>query len=131
MAVAGAKRQTVDLLQVGDLREAFLGKCRPSFEGMQHDAFEQISEGKILEFRQGFQHLQEPLLDPDSGLYALDFDHQRFLVDKLLCYQDTLVRNKRHRPLDIRRRRSDWTYGQERGRDGDATQIGTIMQAYR
>src|ERR1700679_1725691 len=77
MAVAGAKRQTIDFFQLSDLRECFFGECRLPLKGVKYEAFEQIADGKIFEFSQGLQHFQEPLFHPDSSLYPFDFDHQR------------------------------------------------------
>src|SRR5580692_5008936 len=77
MAVAGAKRQTIDFFQFTDLRERFFGECGLPLKGVKYESFEQIADGKIFEFRQGLQHFQEPFLNPDSSLYPFYFDHPR------------------------------------------------------
>src|SRR5882762_9394989 len=43
---------------------------------MKNDALEQIAHGEIFEFCERLQHFQEPLLDPDSRLHALDLGHR-------------------------------------------------------
>src|ERR1700723_3557627 len=77
MAVAGAKRQTIDFFQFSDLCECFFGEGGLPLKGVKYESFEQIADGKIFEFRQGLQHFQEPFLDPDSSLYPFYFDHRR------------------------------------------------------
>src|ERR1700744_2280303 len=78
MAIAGAQRQTIDLFQLRYLRERLLGEGSLSLKCVQYDAFEQIADGQIFEFRQGLQHLQQPFLDTDSRLHTLDFDHRHY-----------------------------------------------------
>jgi hypothetical protein len=41
---------------------------------MQNNSFQQIAERQILQLGEGLQHLQQPFLHADAGLYALDFD---------------------------------------------------------
>ena len=41
-------------------------------EGMQHDAFEQVAKGQIVEIGERLQHLQQPLLHAYAGLHAFD-----------------------------------------------------------
>jgi hypothetical protein len=40
---------------------------------VQGNAFEQVAERQVKVFRQSFEHLEEPLFQPDAGLNAFDF----------------------------------------------------------
>jgi len=42
---------------------------------MQDDAFEQVTQREFLQFRQALKHLQQVLFDPNTCLYAFNFDH--------------------------------------------------------
>ena len=43
-----------------------------SIKGMEHDAFEEISQGHVVVISKGAQHLQEPLLETHPCLDPYD-----------------------------------------------------------
>src|SRR6266702_1496633 len=43
-------------------------------EGVQHDALDQVAEGHIVQLSQGFQHLEDPLLEAHPRLHTLHHD---------------------------------------------------------
>src|SRR6516165_3815065 len=77
VAVAGAQRQAVDLLEFCDLDNGFLAERRFAFESVQHDAFEKVAQGEIFQFGKRLQDFQQAFFDANSGLNAFNFDHEK------------------------------------------------------
>jgi hypothetical protein len=67
------------------------GEWSFAFEGMQDDTFEQVSEAHVLEFGDGLQDFEQPLLDAHPGLNPVNL--YKSLFDVSLChgYQYTMV----------------------------------------
>jgi Raf kinase inhibitor-like YbhB/YbcL family protein len=84
--VAGAEIEieAVKLLQFLDALARRLLERRSAVKSVQHDAFEQVAEGQIVKFGQGFEHLEEALLDAHSRLDS--FNHKAFVI--FLCSHD-------------------------------------------
>src|SRR5213593_364986 len=93
MAGAGVKLQAVKLLQLLDPSERDLIERALAVEGMKHNSLQQITQGQIVIFGQGFKHLQQPLLDADAGLHSLYREAKVFSH----MYQCTMVPTKRAR----------------------------------
>src|ERR1700733_9135514 len=74
MAVGGSERQAVDFAELLDLAEGFFAEGSFAFEGVEHDAFEEVSEAEVFEFGNGLQDFEQVLFDTDSGLDAFDYD---------------------------------------------------------
>lgn len=74
VAVLGAQGESVKAAELLDVRESLRGKRRLSFKGVQHDAFQKITQAHVLLLGNRLQHLQHALFDPDSGLHALHLD---------------------------------------------------------
>src|SRR5579875_212168 len=78
VARAGAIVHTIDIFQLRDTTEGFFIERRNVLEGVQDDAFEQISQGNIVVFSKRFQHFEHALLHPHADLYALDLHYGVF-----------------------------------------------------
>ena len=74
VAVGCGKGEAVDFAELFDLAEGVFAEGSFAFEGVQHDAFEKVSEAEVFEFGDGFQDFEQVFLDADAGLNALDED---------------------------------------------------------
>src|SRR5215813_13983789 len=83
MTVAGAKLQAVNFSQFRNLFQGFPRERCSCFKCMQNNAFQQITEGQVLQLGESLQYLQKAFLDSYSGLYSLDFEHGSACSDKL------------------------------------------------
>jgi hypothetical protein len=91
VTVDGVMRHPIDLVEICDLPQGFLRKRQFSFERMQDDAFQQVTQREFLQFRQALQNLQQVLFDPNTRLYAFNFDHVLNLQAVGTRYQCTSV----------------------------------------
>src|SRR5208337_1975329 len=75
-AVAGAGIQ-IELVEFPELANAFeRGRAEGSLavEGVEHDAFEQVSEGHVVVIGECLEDLENSFFDAHAGLHALDFE---------------------------------------------------------
>src|SRR5262249_19009132 len=72
VAVARRQVKTIETLELLDALERRRAERRLAFEGMQHDAFDEIAETDLVILRDRLQHLQDALFDAHAGLRALD-----------------------------------------------------------
>src|SRR5438874_1218433 len=64
--------QTVNPLEIVNAATSLFAKRMATVKGVQHNPLQQISEGHVVILSQGFQHLEQALLDADAGLGSLD-----------------------------------------------------------
>ena len=62
----------VEFFQVANTPERWGAERNFAIEGVEHDAFEQVSQGYIVIFGQGLQDFEEAFLHADPGLDALN-----------------------------------------------------------
>src|SRR6266849_5399291 len=74
MARGGAEVQSVEGAESLDRPKRSAGEGALAFEGVQHDALQQVPQGHLVVRRQGLQDPEYPPLDPDPGLNPLDGD---------------------------------------------------------
>src|SRR6266852_5707557 len=72
MAGAGVKIQAVKLLQLFNTVERGGSERALAIEGVEHNSFQQITQGQVVILGEGFEHFQQALFDADAGLNALD-----------------------------------------------------------
>src|SRR5271157_3632908 len=72
VAVRGLERQPVNAAQFLDFFQGLGGEGRLTFEGMQHDALQQVAERHVLQFGQSFEDLQQSLFHADASLDSFD-----------------------------------------------------------
>jgi hypothetical protein len=68
MAGVGIQVESIELFQFLYAFQTVLIEGALSIEGMQDDAFQEISERQIAVFSEGLQNLQDPLFHADAGL---------------------------------------------------------------
>ena len=73
MTVAGIQIQMVNALQTGYQFQALRAKGAFAVEGMQNDAFNQVSKRYVVVFGQRLQDFQNSFLHANTGLNS--FDH--------------------------------------------------------
>ncbi len=73
MSVLAGQIQFVDVLQTFYSFEALLAEWRLAIKGVEHNAFQQVSKGHIMVFRESLEDLQQSLFKPHSGLNPLNF----------------------------------------------------------
>src|ERR1700728_3321682 len=88
MAVRGAQRHPVQLLELLDFLQSPPGKRRFAFESVQHNTLQQIAEAHVLQLGNRLQHFQKSLLDAYPCLDPLDFDSFEF---RMFLLHDTNV----------------------------------------
>jgi hypothetical protein len=74
MAVGRAQRQAIDGPELFDLLEGLRGEGGLAFEGVKDDALEEVAQGHVFLFGDGFQDFQQALFEAHAGLHADDFD---------------------------------------------------------
>src|SRR6202044_907317 len=79
MAVGRGQAAAVDPLQLRDDLQGGRPERLLSLERVQHDAFQQITEGQVQVFGQALEHLEQAALHPDPGLDALHGRHVTFV----------------------------------------------------
>jgi hypothetical protein len=73
VARAEVQVKPVEFLQVGNAPETFPAKRALAIKGVEHDAFEEISERHVVIFPESFKHFQDSLFHANAGLHALDY----------------------------------------------------------
>src|ERR1700734_850808 len=66
--------QIVNSFEFADLPQCFCREWGLALEGVEHNAFKQITECHILVVGQRLQHLEESSLHADTRLHTLDLD---------------------------------------------------------
>jgi hypothetical protein len=88
----------INLFEFGYELEGFADERGFAFEGVQHDAFDEVAEGKVVIFGEGFHDFEDALFDADAGLDA--FNYIRRLAGSMVhTYQCTKLRSKAYRAL--------------------------------
>ena len=72
MAHGRVQIQRVYFLQFTNAAQRGFAEGGFAVKGMQHDAFEQISESHVFQFSEGLQHFEGAFFDADPGLHTLD-----------------------------------------------------------
>src|ERR1700691_6338422 len=70
MAGAGIQLQAVKLLEISNAPERLGPEGDLAVKGVQHDAFEQVTQCDVFVFRKRLQHFQQAFLHADPGLNA-------------------------------------------------------------
>jgi hypothetical protein len=74
MAVGRAQRQAIDSPELLNLLESLRGEGGLAFEGVKDDALEEVAQGHVFLFGDGFQDFQQALFEAHAGLHADYFD---------------------------------------------------------
>ena len=72
MTGAGVEVEGVELYQDFNAAEGSGGEGAFAVKGVEDDAFEEVSEGKVVVIGEGFEDFEEAFFDADAGLDALD-----------------------------------------------------------
>ena len=72
VAGAGIEIEGVELLQVTNASERFWLERSLAVEGVQNDAFEQVTQGHVVILGESLKNFEEPFFHADAGLDALD-----------------------------------------------------------
>lgn len=87
MTVRAGQPATVSIPQLCDRSQRLAGEGRPAFEGMQHNAFEQIAEAHAFFSRKAFQNLEKRRRQAYARLRS---------INHAICYQGTSVTSRHH-----------------------------------
>ena len=79
----------IELFEIADAAERWRPKRAFSFENVEHDAFEEVTEGEVMVLGEGFQYLEDTLFHPDAGLDS--FDLKAILFHCVPMYHSTQV----------------------------------------
>ena len=80
MAVGGPEVEPIHGSQSCDLRERLGAERQPPFEGVKHNAFEQIAQGEVEVLGQSLENFEGALFDSHASLNTLDVvSHEREL----------------------------------------------------
>jgi len=74
VAGAGVQVEFVKLLQLANLFERCRAERRLAVEGVQHNAFQHVSERHVVILGKGLEHFENPLFHANPGLHAFDFE---------------------------------------------------------
>ncbi len=72
VAGAGVEIEGVEFFQVVNALERGRTKGSLAVEGVEHDAFEQIAQGHVVIFGEGFEDFEQAFFHADAGLYTFD-----------------------------------------------------------
>jgi hypothetical protein len=81
VTVRSRQGETVDLFEARDLFQCFPGEGLFSLEGVQANALEQVAKPEVGVFGKAFQHLEQSHFHANSGLNAVDLNHEGILCD--------------------------------------------------
>lgn len=73
MTGGGVEVEVVELLQVANPLERWAAERAFAVKGVKNDAFEEVAEGEVVVFGEGFEDFQNALLHADAGLDSFDF----------------------------------------------------------
>ena len=91
VAVNGAQGESVELFELLDLSEGLRGEGGFAFEGVEDDSFEQVAEGHIFLFGDGFQDFEHAFFEADTGLDAFNKDSFAARWNLRFCHLGTNV----------------------------------------
>jgi hypothetical protein len=74
VAGAGVEVEFIEFLQLADALEGCGAERGFAVEGVENDAFEDVSEGHVVIFSEGFEDFEDALFNADAGLYAFDLE---------------------------------------------------------
>src|ERR1700723_2316883 len=72
MAGAGVEIEVVELFQIANAFERGWAERGLAVEGVEDDAFEEVAEGHVVIFGEGFEDFEDSFFHADAGLDALD-----------------------------------------------------------
>ena len=64
----------VELLEIADALEGGCSKGTLAIKDVKDDAFEEVAEGEVVIFGEGFEYFQDAFFHADAGLDSLDLE---------------------------------------------------------
>src|SRR5437660_9325321 len=77
----------VNSFEIDDSTARLIGEWVLPVKRMQHDSFDQVTEGHIMILGQALQDFQQPFLEPDTGLHPF---YQNTPLAVCLCHRTLL-----------------------------------------